>query len=221
MYHSSVRGKVRKLRQERGLTFREIKTKLPYLSKATISNWVRDIVLGAEQEKRILKKRLKNKIEFQLHNKRKHEKALRDTQNIMSKAAREIGRLSARDLKVAGAALFWAEGYNKSDHVIEFANSNPKIIFLIMRFFREILRIDEKRFRCKMTIHPGIIENKCLEFWSKLTSIPRTQFNKTWTKPPKSSSGKMHNILYNGTVVIRISDTNKLRQLKGYIKALI
>ncbi len=208
------------MRSKNGLTFKEIGVIFPYLSKGTISSWVRDINLQPKQEKRILEKQLKRRAEFQEYNRQKHEEAIKDTKRVMLQAKREIGRLSKRDLMIAGAALYWAEGHNKSSHVIEFANSNPKIILLIMRYFRKILKLKESKFRCKMTLHPGINEKECLKFWSNLTSIPVKQFHKTWTKPPKSSSGKMHNILYKGTVVIRICDVVKLRKLKGYIEAL-
>ena len=116
--------------------------------------------------------------------------------------------------------MYWAEGHNKSNYTIEFSNSNPKMISLMMRFFREILSIKEEKFRCKMTLHPGIKEEDCFKFWSRLTKVPKNQFNKTWVKPPKSRTGKMHNILYNGTLNVRVCDVNKLRQLKGYIEAL-
>jgi len=220
MYRLSVRLGVRKLRSEDGLTFKEIKVIFPYLSKGTISSWVRDINLQPKQEKRILEKQLKRRGEFREYNRQKHEKAVRDTKRIMLQAKREIGSLSRRDLTIAGSALYWAEGYNKSIYTIEFANSNPKVILLIMRFFREILEIREDKLKCKMTLHPGISKSECLKFWSNITGIPVKQFNKTWTKRPKSSSGKMHNVLYKGTVVIRICDVQKLRKLKGYIEAL-
>lgn len=220
MHRPEIKSEVRRLRSDKGLTFKEIKEKFPYLCKSTISNWVHDISLNSEQEGRILEKQLKRRTEFVAYNQRKHEKALQDTERATLLAKKEIGELSRRELKIVGAALYWAEGYKKSNYVIEFANSDPKMISLIMRFFREILHIKEERFRCKMTLHPGISEDGCLKFWSGLTGVPTEQFNKTWIKPPKSRTGKMYNILYNGTLVVRISDVNKARQLKGYIEAL-
>jgi len=90
----------------------------------------------------------------------------------------------------------------------------------MMRFFREVLNIEENKFRGRLILHPGLNEKKVLEFWSSLTNIPIRQFNKSYFKPPKSSTRKMHNILYKGTLTVRIGDTKNLRKLKGFIAAL-
>ena len=179
MYEPEIKLEVRRLRHQKGLTFKEIMAEFPSLSKSTVSYWVRDIQLKPEHKERILYKQLQRRIEFQKYNKCKHLRAIRDTNRIMSRAAAEVGELSKKELKIAGAALYWAEGHNKSDHVIEFVNSDPKMVLFIMRFFREVLKINEQRFRCRMTLHPSIDVNKCLKFWSRLTGIPRRQFNKT------------------------------------------
>jgi len=219
MYEPAVKENVKRLRKE-GYTFREIREKFPFLAKGTLSEWTRNIVLTPEQEKRILYKQLKGRIKLMEYNKQKHQKAIENAQRIISEAKKEIGKLIRRDLLIAGAALYWAEGSKKSRNTIEFVNSDPRIIVLMMRFFREICQIEESKFRAKLILHPGLNQKEALNFWSSLTKIPLTQFNKVYTKPPKSSTRKMHNILYKGTFALRISDTKKLWRIRGFIEAL-
>lgn len=219
MYEPAIKEKVRKLRKE-GYTFREIREKLPFLAKGTISEWVRDIVLTPQQQNRILQEWLKGRIKFIRYNRWRHLDSIKKSQKIISEAKKEIGKLTKRDLLIAGAALYWAESHTKSRNKIEVANSNPKIIALMMRFFREICQIKEDKFRCGLILHPNLNKRGALEFWSSLTNIPLSQFHKVYTKPSKTSTRKMHNILYKGTLKIYICNTKKLWRLKGFISAL-
>jgi len=219
MYEPAIKEKARNLRKE-GYTLREIGEKLPFLAKGTLSKWTQGIVLAPEQEKRILRKQLRGRIKLMEYNKKRHQEAIRSTQKVIAEAKKEIDRLSKRDLLIAGTALYWAEGYKKGKNQIQFVNSDPKIIALAMRFFREVLDIKENKFKGGLILHPGLNEKENIEFWSSLTNIPISQFNKSYIKPPKSSTRKMHNILYKGTLKIRISDTKKLWRLKGFIEAL-
>lgn len=219
MYEPTIKAEVRKLRKE-GYTFREIREKLPFLAKGTVSEWTRDIILTPEQQKRILQEWLKGRIKLIRYNKWRHLDSVKKAQKIISEVKQEIGKITKRDLLIAGTALYWAEGSIKSRNEIEVANSDPKIIVLLMRFFREILQIEERKFRGGLFLHPGLDKNATLKFWSSLTKIPSNQFNKVYIKPPKSSTGKMHNILYKGTLKIRICDTKKLWRIKGFIEVL-
>jgi hypothetical protein len=219
MYEPAIKAEVRKLRRE-GYTFTEIKEKFPFLAKSTISNWTKDILLTPDQQKRILEKLLKDRLGFIEYNKQKHLNAIKKSQKIISEAKKEIGKLTKRDLKLVGTALYWAEGYKKGKSQIEFVNSDPKIIALMMRFFREILKAREEKFKLSLILHPGLNEKEAKEFWSSITGIPINQFNKSYIKVSKSSTGKMHNPLYKGTLKIRISDTEKLHRLKGFIEGL-
>lgn len=220
MYSPDIKLEVRRLRSENGLTFKEIKAKIPYLHKSTISSWVRDIKLKPEHEKRIIIKQLKRRSEFLVYNRQKQEKALENAKHITNLAKKEVGNLSRRDLMIAGAALYWSEGSMKNQYLIEIANSNPRLIALAMRFFREIIEIPENKFRCKLILHPNLNQKEVLNFWSNLTRVPLSQFNKIYIKPPISRTGKMFNKLYNGTLIVRISDRNRLLRLKGFVESL-
>lgn len=219
MYPRTVKLEVRKLRRK-GYTFREILEKLPFLSKSTVSNWVRGIRLTPKQEKQILEKQLRGRVALMKYNKRRHREAVQSAQKIISEAKREIGKMTGRDLMIVGTALYWAEGSKKQIGAIDFANSDPKIIVLIMRFFREICKVPENRFKCRLTLHPGVNEEEAKMFWSKTANVPLIQFTKSYIKPPKSSTERMHNILYKGTCQVRFGDIRVFHKIRGFIKAL-
>ena len=220
MYAGGLKLKVRKLRKESGYTFKEIGANFPFLSKSTISEWTRDILLAKNHKERIAQKELRGRTELFHHNEERRRMASRTSDLIISKAKEEIAGLEKRDLLIAGTALYWAEGTKKSRYTLEVANSDPKLIALMMRFFREILHIPEQKFRCGLMLHPGLDIKRAESFWSSVTGIPLEQFNKTYIKAPKSSAGKMHNTLYEGTVKVRIHDVHRKSQIKGYIESL-
>ncbi len=219
MYEPAVRKNVRELRGD-GRTFKEILTKFPFLAKGTISRWVEDIALTNEQEKRILNEKLKGQVKFIRYNERKHQEAIENARRTILEGKKEIGKIDKRDLTIAGSALFWGEGSKRERNAIEFVNSDPAAILLMMRFFREILNIEESKFKCGLILHPGLNKEEALNYWSSLAGVPLSQFNKVYVKPPKSSTGKMHNVLYKGTLRIRICDTKNLCRLKGFVLAL-
>ena len=219
MYEPAIKEGVRKLRKE-GYTYREILEKFPFLAKGTVSEWARDIILTSEQQERILQEWLKGRIKLIRYNKWRHLDSVKKAQKIISEAKREIGKLSKRDLLIAGTALYWAEGYKRGKGTVDFSNSDPKAIALIMRFFREICRVPEHQFRYVVTIHPGINEKDAIKFWSKVADISTAQFTKTYIKPPKTSTGKMHNILYKGSLKVRFSNVKLFHKIQGFIAGL-
>lgn len=56
--------------------------------------------------------------------------------------------LKDRLLRIVGVMLYWAEGaHNKNQPAVDFANSNPTMIALFVKFLRDICGVDEKRLR--------------------------------------------------------------------------
>ena len=67
-----------------------------------------------------------------------------------------------KQLKVAGIMLYWAEGakvnFNDRNWTIDFANSNPGMVKLFLKFLRLICGVDEKRIRIyllRLSLHKG------------------------------------------------------------------
>lgn len=219
MYKPAVREEVRQLRTE-GLTIREIREKMPFIAKGTVSAWIRGIFLAPEQQKRIVDKQLKGREIFVFWNERRRRNSEERMMRARQDAEQLVGRLSLRDLALIGTALFWAEGCKTKHNMVDFVNSDPRMIQLMMKFLREVLQVPDPRIRCRLTIHPGIDEKKTLAYWSEITSIPLVQFHKTYFKVPKGSQRKMHRKLYQGTLRIVVSDTYVRQRIEGLLQVI-
>jgi hypothetical protein len=204
------------LRKE-GLTYKEIKQRL-HVPKSTLSNWLRDIELTDSQNKRIYDKNIKIRKMFVSYNKLKRAEAIKRKSGIFLKAQQEVGHLTKRELKLIGAALYWAEGAKSIEPGMAiFANSDPAMVILIMRWFRDICKVPEYKFRLKVQSYDkGKVAEHEL-FWSKLTGVPLEQFIKPYTKQSKYSKLRRGNILPYGTLHVRIADVNLLSKILGWI----
>jgi hypothetical protein len=203
-----------------GLTYNEILAKLP-VSKSSLNYWLHDITLTDQQKSRIYAKDLEVRRKFVEHNELRHKKSVSNKAAISAVAQREIVNLSQRDLKLIGTALYWAEGYKTGRaKQVDFANSDPAMIRLIMRWFREICRVSDDRFRARIQVHDARIVQEAIKFWSLTTGIPIKQFTKSYIRVSPTSRKKVKNYLPHGICHIRISYTNLLAKIKGWISGL-
>lgn len=107
-------------------------------------------------------------------------------------------------LKITGLILYWGEGY-KTDMSsgIDFANSDPDMIVIFVKFLREIYRVDEKRFRILLYCYSDQNIPSLIKFWSKLTGIPESQFSKPYVRNDFRKDGRK---MKYGMVHIRYAD---------------
>lgn len=91
----------------------------------------------------------------------------------------EVGELSDRDLLIAGTALYAGEG-SKTDGKVVFANSDPRMISLFLRWLRTFFPIDETRLRLRLCLHEGLDLAEAEAFWAALTGIPTSQFQRPY-----------------------------------------
>ncbi len=212
--------KTQELRKQ-GLSYREILTQIN-VSKDTISRWCRDIVLSDEQKNRLLKNKSfgQRKGSIVAADNKRQARILR-TQNIFQEAKKEIGTLRKRDRFIAGIMLYAGEG-EKTDGRGGFANSDPKLIEFMMKWFKEFCEIPLSRFRGAIWIHEGLDANQAKKYWSKLTGIPQNQFFKTYIAENKTDSRKVRkNIHKYGVFAIKFSISDKQRKIIGWINALV
>ena len=142
---------------------------------------------------------------------------IRRVKSIKSEAIKQIDKASKRDLLIGGAALYWAEGTKVGEEVC-MSNSDPQVIKFAMKWFREMYKVDEEKFRIQMHLHTDLNYDRCLCYWMNTTSLPQEPFNKAYIKD--STLGHRKNRLYNGTVKIRVNDKNLHRRIMGWIQAL-
>lgn len=187
-------------------------------SKASVSFWTRDIVLSRSQRNKMSKRgRSVESIErrriSRLSNVNKKRK------EIIENAKKDFEALSLRELKLIGAMIYWGEGGKTGYWSVRLANSDPLIIKVMMRFFREVCSVPDDKFRAHIhTFENANVENT-ENYWSELTDIPRKQFNKTYIKPNKTSLQKRLTLPY-GTLDVYVHDTKLFLTIMGWIERI-
>ena len=212
------RKKARQLRHK-GWPVREI-AKFLSCSKSSVSKWVRDISLTPEQIEKLKLNQDRGRAKAANHPNSPKHVWQRIRESIVQLAIKDIPlRCDKQSLKIAGALLFWAEGYKRVHNVVFFSNSDPDMIRLMMRFFREICKVTESKFRGALHIHPHLDGRKAESYWSEISGIPLKQFHKLQTAVSKASKGK-RDTLPLGTFTIVISDVRLRSQIEGWITGI-
>lgn len=207
--------------RKQGKTLSEILKEIP-VSKSSLSYWLRGIELTQEQMVRIKYKNDKIKERFIKFNELKKKQADNNKKIIFNNAFNGISNISTEELKLIGIALYWAEGYKGAAYKgAEFTNSDPSMIKLMMRWFRETCGVQESKFRIRIQLHNTRNTEMIKGYWSEVTSIPLAQFTKPYIKISPTSKRKMGNLIPYGTCNIRVSDINLITRIRGWINGLM
>ena len=200
----------------KGCSIKEIARALN-VSKSSVSLWVKEIGLTQSQKldlsmrgqrREIIEKRRVTRIKNELIKRR----------SIIESAKRDISNITEKELLRTGSLLYWAEG-GKTKGIVRFSNGDPRLIEIMMVFFRKICLVPELKFRGYIHIHPHLDSRTAERYWSNISGIPLSQFYKTYNKPNKSSQNKRDS-LPHGTFDIYICDSNLLLRITGWIEKI-
>jgi len=196
------------------------------VSKGSLSLWFKNLKLTRTAQK-LLEEKMRIAREHNLfENNRRRTHAIRiENKRIKQTAANEIKPLSEYELLLIGATLYWAEGWKRETqgkpHGICFANSDPGMVRLFLRFLREIIQVPEEKLRVNIHVHPNINERTAINFWTKVTGIPRERFHIAHQISRASKGKRPRNSLPYGTLKLDVSGRQKFQQIKGWIDGLI
>lgn len=208
-----------KLRKQ-GKSYNDI-NRLIGVPKSTLSYWLKDVKLSKKVENSIIKKArrkwAKNITEYNI---KRAKIARKNRLKMQDSASKEISKLSKKDLKLIGTALYWAEGYKKTNWQVLFCNSDPEMVKIMIRFFREICKIDKNKFRPNVQIHLNISENTAKKYWSKIVNLPVNSFKTTLYQSKASKGRRPKNSLPYGTFRLGINDVKLVNKIKGWITGL-
>jgi len=127
--------------------------------------------------------------------------------------------------KILGLSLWWTKGTkaykdkrwkNSWIYNIEITNTNPKIIKVFLDFLRMDMGVDENRLKLQLQIHENDNIKELETYWSSITNIPKSRFNKIFIRPVGNKIGKSL-----GTCKIRYTDKRLYNQLSGMLKNLL
>ncbi len=188
--------------------------------KSTLSGWLAEISFTPNQEmiKRIGRARA------QLAQSR-HDEKLASIRKAKKLAKEEIKTITERDLFMMGIGLYWGEGDKGSAGII---NSDPKIIKITIKWFKKVCGIKMDNFRITIHAYPDNNIKETIDYWSKITGIPKNQFQKTQIDRRKDKKRKKKRMLPYGTVKLVIKSNGKKefgvflhRRIMGWIEAVV
>lgn len=210
------RDRARELRA-RGMSMNEIVSQLG-VSKASVSLWVRDIVLTEKQRARLTKRGFsisaieKRRVNRIANTQKRHR-------TVIDGAKEAIPSLSKHELLLVGAALYWGEGGKTNTGMARISNCDPQVIKIMMRFFSEICEVPPEKFRGHIHTFSHLSAQKAEKYWSEVSGIPLKQFYKTYSKPSIASKNKKDSTPF-GTFAIYACDTTVFLTIKGWIERL-
>lgn len=207
--------------RNRGYSYGMISEKLG-LTKSTLSDWLKEVPYKPSREalKRIKSAPIKS---AQIAHNRKFA-------NIISNkklAKKELGKLTKRDLWLLGLGLYLGEGSRLYER-IRIINSDPEIIKLAIRWFREICRLENENLIPTVHTYPDNNISETINYWSRITGISKRQFSKTQIDRRIDKSDKKKRKLPYGTLHLQIKSHGKKefgrnlhRRIMGWIEAAL
>lgn len=204
----------------RGCSYNEIlkKTGVP---KGTLSGWFKQMGFSnTVKEKNIARSKKIWAQNIAQYNRKRSAICRAKWNEIQASAYKEIGKLSKRELLLVGSAIYWAEGFKKTNYNLVFCNSDPKMVLLALQFFNKICGVPYNKIKAQVQIHKNISNSEAIKYWLNLTRIPKEQFNKSIFQVSKGSKGKRGNVLPYGTFRLRVNDVKLVNRIKGWISGL-
>ena len=208
------RERAREMRRD-GSSYGEIATALG-VAKSSVSLWVRDL---PNQEKLLFSDDPRRAgAERYFANRRRA--VFIERQNEKLGWANEIGELTDRELLIAGAVAYWAEGGKSKPHrpseSMTFINSDPNMIRLFLAWL-ELLGVEPDRLRFRVSIHESADTRAAELFWADVVGASPTEFSRVTLKRHNPTTVR-HNTgqSYHGCLVIRVLKSASLyRRMEG------
>ncbi len=183
--------------REKGYSYNMISQKIG-VNKSTLNGWLSKIPYSPNKEviKRISLQRIKSGLQ-------KHNQKITEMKEMKKLAKKDLGGITQRDLWFLGIGLYLGEGA-KSHENVSFSNSDPKTIKIVIKWFKRNCHLKTENFKPYIHTYPDNNVKKTIDYWSKLTGIPKKQFGKTIIDKRINKSRIKRKSLPYGTLDLRI-----------------
>ena len=146
----------------------------------------------------------------------KEASAVKFSQKPLSFKKKEILTPEEEKLKIAGTMLYWAEGTkSEKSFGIDFANSDPEMVRIFVKFLRTIFTLDEKRLRLHLYCYADQDISSLISFWCSITGVPASQLTKPYVRQDFRENGRK---MLHGLIHIRYNDKKLLWEMKKMIE---
>lgn len=198
-----------------GYSYSEIQ-KFVHVQKSTLSYWFRDIKLSEPQLARLKKNRIEGAQKGSMAKTLKTSKAIEEIQKT---SAKDIGKISKRELWLMGIMLYWRERLlNKNDSDlkkgIRFTSSDPDLIKLFLKWLADVGGIKNEEISFDVYIgkdKPDLL-NDAVNYWVDTTGFSKSNFSRYYVLKKSKRS----------LLRIRVKSSSMLaRQISGWVMEII
>jgi hypothetical protein len=207
--------------RKQGFSYSEILNEI-FVSKSTLSLWLRSVGLAKKQTQKITEKRLAGALRGA---KSRRDQRIKITKEIKESAKKEIDNIDDKNLWLMGVALYWSEGSKEKENGtrsgISFNNSDPQMILIFIKWLEKTFSIHHYDLIYELYIHETADIKKAQNYWSKTLSIPiekiRTYLKKSKIKTIRKNIGDG----YYGLIRVRVNKSFNLnRKIAGWIEGI-
>lgn len=200
--------------RKKGMSYSQIKAKLG-IGKSTLSGWLADIPLS---EKRIRELRDFSPMRIERCRNTKLKKREKRLDFVYQQVLKDIGKLSKRDLFLAGLFLYWGEGSKTSKYCTALTNTDPVMVRFFIKWVTTCFDIKKSDLDILLHLYQDMNIENATKFWSKELDIPLSQFKKPYIKESKLSGLTYKNGFGKGTCNVRISGRNLAEYVSQALK---
>lgn len=221
MYRKEIKDKAISLRLK-GKTYPEI-GQICGVPKGTLSGWFKDTALSIEAQRILAETSRINLIKARVQlNENRRVKRQAYLQILFDKNFYLRPLLDdLRIAKIALAMLYLGEGAkNMRSRAFMFGNSDPEVVKLFLKLFRQCYVVDESKFRCTLQCRADQDTGQLQRFWYTVTDIPLEQFYKPRIDP-RSVGQVTSKLEYKGVCRIDYFSTATFFDIMQSIKVLI
>lgn len=193
------------------------------VSKASASNWCRDIELSKEQKEALNKIKHRGSYIGRMKGAEvNRQKKLSSIKKSQEEAEKELSTVSKKELLILGVGLFWGEG-SKSGSRFVFINSDPTMVRVMYIILLRVVGISKDRFSATVQINeihrPRI--DIVLNFWSSLLNLPLSQFGRPYFVKVKPKKKYENHDNYYGILRLKVRRGAELQyKMLAYIDVL-
>jgi hypothetical protein len=221
MTKENLKSKAIQLRKI-GKSYSEILKDIP-VAKSTLSLWLRSVSLSKRQKQNLTLKKLQA---CWRGGEVKKGDRIKRSKEIINQAKKEIGKITDRDLWLAGIMLYWAEGSKQKETnvsvAVKFSNSDPIMLCFFIMWLKKYLKILDDEIVFEMFIHENHRGKKddFINYWSKTLGYPVSKFDRIYYKKHNLKTNRKNiRDKYHGQMAIMVKKSTDLnRKITGWIE---
>lgn len=219
--------------RKRGFSYSEIENRL-HVPKSTLSWWLKDLPMTDSQTQRLKEKRLQT---ARANSEKRILKTSRLIEEVKNSSAKDIKKISKRELWLMGIMLYWKERLltENADDLrkgVRFTTSDPYIAKLFLKWLQDIGELKDNEIGFDIFIgkdkdRKDLID-EVTDYWSDVTGFPKNYFTHIYFQIQKSKPQgrdrhrrKTQPRSVFGFLRIRVRASSMLaRQISGWIRGI-